>query len=105
MSHKISALYVALKINNTTIYIKIYIVATTTLKCMKYHKQKLKIDKLRMNRTLLSRRMTNLTDLLYQENSYTHQCTAIAFYRKPVKRVIRSHHDNINTFKLSPCSI
>ena len=54
----------------------------------------IKINKLRLTCTLLARRMTNLTNLLRQENSYTHQCTAIAFYRKPIKRVIRSHLDN-----------
>jgi len=53
-------------------------IATRTLRCIKYHQQKLKINKLRLNRTLLARRMTNITNLLHQE------CTAIAFYWKPI---------------------
>jgi len=81
----------ALKIYKTTIYIQIYC-CTTTLRCINTIKNK--INKLRLNCALLARRMINLTNLLHQENSYTHQCIAITFYQKTVKLVIRSHLDN-----------
>jgi len=78
-------------IQNTYLYPNILL--QTTQRCIKYHKN-IKSNKLRLNCTLLARRMTNLTNLLHQENSYKHQCTAIAFYQKPIKRVIRFYLDN-----------
>ena len=47
-------------------FISKYIVATTTLRCIKFHKKNLKINKLRLNRTLLAHGMTNLTILLHK---------------------------------------
>ena len=47
---------------------------------------------MRPTRILFVRRMTNLTNLLYQE--LLNESLHIAYYRKPAKWVIRSNLDN-----------
>ena len=67
-------------------FISKYIVAITTLRCIKNHqKQLLKLISCDWTVPCLLVESPILQTYYTKKTPYTHQCTAITFYRKPVK--------------------